>query len=113
VYDQHINTDIGHTDMTITLTAKETEAFTAWVNDALDAMGGESAADLHDDNFSWMSAPDLVAALKWSKHEVSGIMSALDAKGLIEDSGESARGARQTDWSLTSKGIDLAVEMGL
>jgi hypothetical protein len=98
---------------TINLTEKETAAFTAWVNEALGAMGGKIAAHLRDDNFSWMSAPDLVATLGWSKHEVSGIMSALDAKGLIEDSGESARGARQTDWYLTDKAIDLAVEMGL
>jgi hypothetical protein len=97
---------------TITLTNKETAAFTAWVKEALGAMGGETAADLREDNFSWMSAPDLVAVLGWSKHEVSGIMSSLDAKGLICDSGESARGARQTDWYLTDKAIDLAVDMG-
>jgi hypothetical protein len=88
------------------LTPLEITVLVAFINEGADCTGAGSAEAMKEDNMSWMSAPDLVKATGLGKHTVSGVMSALQDKGLIMDSGESARGARQTDWYATNKGID-------
>ena len=89
------------------LTFLETTVLVAFINEGIDCCGASSADYLKSDNMTWMSAPDLVKATGLSKHTVSGVMSALQEKGLICDSGESARGARQSDWYCTNRGIDI------
>ena len=89
------------------LTTLEVTVLVAFINAGVDCCGASSAEHLKNDNMTWSSAPDLVKATGLGKHTVSGVMSALQDKGLIMDSGESARGARQTDWTATDEGIDL------
>ncbi len=96
-----------------TLTEKETQMLVAFIAAGVDVNGADSAEELQQDNMTWMSATDLCGALGWNKQEVGGVMSALDTKGLIGDSQESARGARDTDWTATSAGIDLGFPLYL
>jgi len=88
-----------------TLTLKETVVLKAFIVAGVDCNGSKSMQDLLDDNMTWMSASDLCKDLGWTKQEVGGVMSQLEAKGLICNSGESARGARDTDWYATDDGI--------
>ena len=83
------------------LTKKETDALIAIAYQGLECMGGETPADLHDDNMSWFNSEDLVRDLKISNAQARGIMSALFSKHLIADGGGS-------DWYLTDSGIDEA-----
>ena len=87
------------------LTAKETAMIVAFIKEGKECTNAQSAEDMIHDNMSWMSATDLCAELGWNKQEVGGVMSALFEKGLISDSGESARGARDTDWYARDKAI--------
>ena len=89
----------------ISLTAKESAMLAAFILEGRECNGASSAEELLEDNMTWASASDLCARLGWSKQEVGGVMSALDLKGLIQDSGESARGARDTDWYATPEGL--------
>ena len=92
----------------LTLTTKELVMLGAFYAEGLDCMGGETLEQLRDDNMSWMSASDLRKVLRWSSERGGGVMSALDSMGLIVDSGESARDARDTDWyaDLNRDGVD-------
>ena len=89
------------------LTDLEVTVLVAFINAGTDCNGASSIEALKEDNMTWMSAPDLVKATGLGKHTVSGVMSALQEKGLICDSGESTRGVSQTDWTATDKGIDI------
>ena len=89
------------------LTTLEATVLVAFLNVNGGSSTYSSAEQLKSNNFTWASAPDLVKATGLGKHTVSGVMSSLQDKGLIEDSGESARGARQTDWNATDEGIDI------
>lgn len=94
------------------ITDNERTVLAAFVMEGMGCTGSETAEELIDDNMTWMSAADLYDALGpgslgWSKQRIAGVMSSLEAKGLIENSGESARGAIQTDWYATDKGILL------
>lgn len=95
------------------LTELEREMLKVFVNEGLGSMGGERAEDLLDDNMSWANSNDLVEILGWNKHQVSGVMSSLETKGVILNSGESPRGEKWTDWCLTDDGIELAISLGL
>lgn len=88
------------------LTAKETAMIVAFLREGIDCMGAQCAEDLIHDNMTWMSASDLCETLGWNKQEVGGVMSALSEKGLIHDSGESAREAQDTDWYASHKAIE-------
>ena len=87
------------------LTEKETKMIAAFIREGVNCMGATSAEGLLDDNMTWMSATDLCDTLGWNKQEVGGVMSALQEKGLIVDSGESARDARDNDWYASNKAI--------
>lgn len=87
------------------LTEKETAMIVAFLREGIDCNGATTAEELLDDNMTWMSATDLCDTLGWNKQEVGGVMSALSEKGLIHDSGESARDARDTDWYASDEAI--------
>jgi prophage antirepressor-like protein len=91
----------------LTLTAKESAMLSAFISEGRECNGANSVDALLHDNMTFMSASDLCAALGWTAQEAGGVMSALDLKCLIADSGESARGASGTDWYATPKGIRL------
>jgi len=87
------------------LTEKETIMIAAFILEGIDCNGAATAEELLGDNMTWMSATDLCDTLGWNKQEVGGVMSALSEKGLIVDSGDSARGARDTDWYASDEAI--------
>jgi len=83
----------------------EAAMIAAFIREGIRTNGAKSADALIEDNMTWNSASDLCRALGWSKQEVGGVMSALYEKGLIIDSGESARGARDNDWFASDRAI--------
>jgi transcription initiation factor IIE alpha subunit len=87
------------------LTEKEATMLAAFIREGIDCNCAETAEELLVDNMTWMSATDLCDTLGWNKQEVGGVMSALQEKGLIVDSGESARDASDRDWFASSKAI--------
>ncbi len=87
------------------LTEKEAAMIVAFLREGIDCNCSTTADELLQDNMTWMSATDLCDTLGWNKQEVGGVMSALSEKGLIHDYGESARGARDTDWYASDKAI--------
>ncbi len=87
------------------LTDKETKALKAIAQNGLDSMGGNTPKDLHDDNFSWFDLEDMIdTGLFSNKHEASGLISALNEKGLI---GQESK----NEWFLSDTGIDIAEEI--
>lgn len=93
------------------LTAKETAMLEAFIAEGCDVNGAETAEELKQDNMTWMDAEELVDALGWDAQTVGGVMSALEAKGLISDSGEPHPGKYPhgpNAWTATDAGIDLA-----
>ncbi len=85
------------------LTDKEEMMLVAIAEHGCSGMGGEEPKDLHDDNYSWFRAEDLVNLVDISikgVHAITGLMSSLDSKGYIMDDGK--------DWFLTDEGIDAA-----
>lgn len=84
--------------MTITLTDKETVVFRAFLLEGCYTNGAETAEEVISDNMACMSASDIQDVTGWSKQAIGGVMASLSEKGMICDSGESARGARDTDW---------------
>ena len=93
------------------LTEKETAMMVAFINEGKKITRAQSAEDMLIDNMSWMSATDLCAELGWNKQEVGGVMSSLSDKGLIEDWGNSPRGAKDTDWVATDEGIKKCFDL--
>jgi hypothetical protein len=91
--------------MTIELTTKEAQMIAAFLNEGRDCNGADTPEGLLEDNMTWMSATDLCGVLGWNKQEVGGVMSALSEKGLIHDSGESARNAKDSDWYAADRAI--------
>ena len=69
---------------TYNLTPKEMQAALAFVDSCLRGMGGERPSDLESDEYTWISANDLVEQ-SWNKHEAAGLMSALSEKGFISE----------------------------
>ena len=90
----------------IKLTAKETEMLIAFINEGRDCTGSLTPEQLKDDNMTCMSSADLVSTLGWKQRSVQGVMASLEKKGMISNSGESARGAKDPDWFATDEGID-------
>lgn len=87
------------------LTEKEIAALKAIGDNGLSNMGGKVYADLLDDNFSWFDVKDIMRLAGFSREQASGLMSALDAKGLISEE-------EKNDWALTDKGINTLAEIG-
>lgn len=89
----------------IKLTEKETEMLKAFIGAGIYTNGADCADDLINDNMTWMSSADLVDTLGWSQRSVQGVMASLEKKDMISNSGESARGAKDPDWTATDEGI--------
>jgi hypothetical protein len=87
------------------LTDLEKKVLLSFIEFGIENTGASSVDDLLSDNFTWMSAPDICEATELDKFVVAGLMSSLDKKGLIADSGESARGSKSTDWYATEDGV--------
>ncbi len=94
----------------LNLTDKETEMLKAVVQEGIDVNCASCAQALKDDNMTWCNANDLRDALGWNKQVIGGVMSSLDAKVLICDTGDSARGARINDWVASDEAIDWFYE---
>lgn len=93
--------------MSIELTQNEIDMLTAFIEEGANVNGATEVDHILHDNMTWMSASDLVTCLDWSAQKVGGTMAALELKGLIVNSGESARGARDMDWFASDRGIKL------
>ena len=67
------------------LTPKERAAIVFLVEVCMDGMGGGEPKDLYDDPYTWIDPEDLVGQteFKFTKNQVSGMWSTLDAKALI------------------------------
>lgn len=85
------------------LTTKEKTALLAIAQNGLEGMGGDEPKDLFQDNYSWFDRQELTERTKMSQHEASGIMSALDKKGLI-----AMHDPADGMWALTEAGIETA-----
>lgn len=94
---------------TIPLTKKETDAFKAVIDNALENMGGSEPKSLHNDNFSWFDLREIIERTEYNRNEAAGLMSALSDKGLIADYGDPESG--KATWHVTTKGIDQAQAM--
>lgn len=92
------------------LTDKEKQMLAAFIEEGVECNGAETIEELKNDNMTCMSASDLKSVLGWSKQSIGGVMGSLSEKGLIADSGDSSRGAKDTDWYATDKGIDIGWE---
>jgi len=88
------------------LTPKELEMLRAFLLEGVSVNGAENAQWLIEDNMTWMNANDLQQELGWNKQSIGGVMGSLQDKGLIVDSGDSARGARINDWYADQNGIE-------
>ena len=86
-------------------TDKEIKMLSAFGETGIDVTGAQDAESMLEDNMTWMNADDLAEELKLDKQTIGGVMASLLEKNLIEDSGESARGASVTDFYLTDEGI--------
>jgi DNA-binding MarR family transcriptional regulator len=93
---------------TVALTDKEHVALMAIAQNGLDGMGGKEPADLLGDNYSWFDNDDLVKLTGMTKHQCSGLMSALEQKGLAANSEEGVNGQGPDLWYLSNTGIDMA-----
>jgi len=103
-----IQTRLPEEKPVVELTDKEHVALMAIAQNGLDGMGGEEPADLHSDNFSWFDNGDLIQLTGMSKHQCSGLMAALEEKGLIVNSEEGVNGEGPDQWYMSDEGIDLA-----
>lgn len=77
------------------LTNKELEIIKLFIAESLDCCG---AFDDEGENMSYMNAQDLVELTDYNAQEIGGIMSALEAKGLIQDTMDSARRLKINDF---------------
>lgn len=64
------------------LTANELKAALVLVRSCLKGMGGNRPGDLAHDEYTWVTAEDLMKA-GWNKNEATGTFGALMAKGYV------------------------------
>lgn len=67
----------------IELTNKEMFALRHIVANALENMGGQTPADLLDDNYSWFDAEDLANRAVITVNQAKGLIASLTVKGLV------------------------------
>lgn len=79
---------------TFDLTPNELKAALVLVKSCLDGMGGKRPADLEHDEYTWVSAKDLMAA-GWNKNGAAGTFGALMEKGLVSE-------YDRNEWCLTT-----------
>jgi len=92
---------------TLNLTDKETQMVKAFIAESVDCCGDCSHEDGRE-NLSYMNAQDLAEVLGWDLHTVGGVMSSLDSKCAISDTGESPRGARINDYTVCTRWPEIA-----
>lgn len=80
---------------TFDLTTNELKAALVLVKSCLDGMGGSRPADLGNDEYTWVSAKDLMDA-GWNKNEAAGTFGALMEKGLVSE-------YDRNEWALTTE----------
>lgn len=94
------------------ITEMEMQAIKVAGDEGCGCNGAETAEELKQDNMTWFTAKDLMAALGWNGQQAGAIMASLQEKGLANDSGEamidgmSTTKAGFTEWTLTEAGID-------
>ena len=93
------------------LTNKECKALVTLVEHGIEGNGAETLEEMIEDNYSWFETSTLMERLTINRHQASGIMSALDAKGLAVDS-EGGNGNKYIiadhkvpTWYLTEEGL--------
>ena len=99
----------------MTLTDNQQAVLKYMYTTGLAAMGGTTAADLHDDNMSICFVSELAEALGKSRQSIGGILSGLLKKGLVirgdkrskREFGPEEFGGQWELW-LTHEGIDAA-----
>ena len=90
------------------LTKKEFEGLQAIIKTGLGAICGSKAEELLEDNMTWFDCQDIVKKTSLSKHQASGVMSALAEKGITMDMEGDGTG-----WCLSQEGVEAAVRYGL
>ncbi len=80
-----------------TYTDKEMAMLKVFYNASIECCG--SCDD--EENMSYCNAKDLQAELGGSMQEIGGVMSSLESKGAITDTGESPRGSHLNDFILS------------
>lgn len=103
-----IQTKLPEEKPEVTLTDKEHVALMAIAQNGLDQMCGNEPTDLLEDNCSYFDLSEMVTITGMSKHQCSGLMSALDEKGLILDTEEGINGEGPDQWVMTDEGIKVA-----
>jgi len=98
----------GEEEPAVELTDKEHVALMAIAQNALDAICGEEPSDLHEDNCSYFDNSEITKITGMSKHQCSGLIAALEGKGLILDTDEGINGEGPDQWVMTEEGINLA-----
>jgi len=90
-------------------TTLEFDVLRAITENALDAMGGNTAQDLITDNFSWFTLKDISKLLpNLKKSQISGVIGSLTKKGLIsEDTGNAD--PKAASLFLSTVGINTAI----
>lgn len=81
---------------TFNLTENETRAALVLVKSCLDGMGGKRPSDLEYDEYTWVSAKELMEA-GWNKNEAAGTFGALMEKGMVVEHD-------RNEWALTTEG---------
>lgn len=101
--------------MTMTgLTVKERNVLAVFIQEGIDCSGAENVDQMLSDNMTWTSVEDIVRATKYDFHQVGGILSALEAKGLIVNNGfGQGYGDRPVLWFASDDAIRLGWTLGL
>ena len=90
------------------LTTKEQTTFTAIVIEGLSNVCGEHPSELLDDNCSWFYPNDIVKRTDFNKNQVAGLLSSLEEKGLIANSGDGE--GWKAEWYTTETGLEHQIE---
>jgi hypothetical protein len=88
----------------INLTQNELTVIRHMFQEGLDCMGGETAADLKEDNMSMCLIGELRTASGLNGQALGGVLASLTQKGLVDVDGSSSR----SEVWLTEAGIDAA-----
>lgn len=89
-----------------TLTEKELIVMKSFIGSSFSCSGA-----FHEDNMSWNNDKDIAEDTGLSRQQVAGLFGQLEAKGLIGDSGESARGDRCNDYYAIPEACDEYPEL--
>lgn len=98
-----------------TLTVFETSVLAAFINEGFDCNGSSTIEELRDDNMTWCNVDDLNNVTDLENKVLRGVMSSLEKKGLIVNSGESARQQHlrkctKPDFYVSDEGLDYVEE---